>query len=108
MKSTSVARGFFKSSTSFKLVREPQAATGSAQMHGACGQVVSDSLTVRLANTDGQRSAANMLLSRMYSWRGYGRNHSVQGSPNCVTFTAACKGEVVGTLTLRVDSGAGL
>lgn len=68
----------------------------------------SDELTIRLADTDGQRSAANMLLSRMYSWRGYGRDHAVGGSPDSVTFTAACKEDVVGTLTLTVDSTAGL
>ena len=68
----------------------------------------SNELTIRLADTDGQRSAANILLSRMYSWRGYGRNHEVGVSPNCVTFTAASKENVVGTLTLTVDSSAGL
>lgn len=68
----------------------------------------SNSLTIRLANTNGQRNAANMLLSRMYAWRGYGKNHSLAQSPNCVTFTAACQEDVVGTLTLRVDAPVGL
>lgn len=49
-----------------------------------------------------------MLLSRMYSWRGYGRSHAVGASPNSVTFTAACEQDVVGTLTLTVDSKRGL
>ena len=68
----------------------------------------SNELTIRLADTDGQRSAANMLLNRMYSWRGYGKDHALGGSPACVTFTAACKEDVVGTLTLTVDSTGGL
>lgn len=108
MKSTSVALGFLKAHANLKITQRAGIGSGSERVRPVSGEVVSDSLTVRLANTDGQRSAANMLLSRMYSWRGYGRNHSVQGSPNCVTFTAASKGEVVGTLTLRVDSAAGL
>jgi hypothetical protein len=67
-----------------------------------------DSLTVRLADCDGQRSRANMLLKRMYSWRGYGAGHEVPTAPNCVTFTATSNQEVIGTLTLTVDSPAGL
>jgi hypothetical protein len=67
-----------------------------------------ESMTVRLADTDGQRSKANMLLSRMYSWRGYGSSHEVPTAPNCVTFTATAEEEVIGTLTLTVDSAAAL
>lgn len=72
------------------------------------GSRKSGSLTIRLANTDGQRNAASMLLSRMYAWRGYGRHHSLATSPNCVTFMAACHDDVVGTLTLTVDTHGGL
>ena len=67
-----------------------------------------DSLTIRLADCEGQRSRANMLLQRMYSWRGYGRNHKLPSAPNCVTFTATSQDDVIGTLTLTVDSRAGL
>lgn len=49
-----------------------------------------------------------MLLSRMYSWRGYGASHSLPSTPNCVTFTAAADEDVIGTLTLTVDSAGGL
>lgn len=69
---------------------------------------LSEAVTIRLADSDGQRNAANMLLSRMYSWRGYGHRHSVPSTPNCVTFTASLDRELIGTLTLTVDSSAGL
>lgn len=67
-----------------------------------------DSLTIRLADTDGQRNKANMLLNRMYSWRGYGSDHEIPSTPNCVTFTATAEEDVIGTLTLTVDSPAAL
>jgi hypothetical protein len=67
-----------------------------------------DSLTSRLADCDGQRNRANMLLNRMYSWRGYGSDHELAAAPNCVTFTASSEEDVIGTLTLTVDSAAGL
>jgi hypothetical protein len=44
----------------------------------------------------------------MYSWRGYGQHHAIEGSSDSVIFTAVCKENVVGTLTLTVDSPAGL
>lgn len=65
-------------------------------------------MTIRLADCDGQRNRANMLLNRMYSWRGYGSSHALPTAPNCVTFTASSDEEVIGTLTLTVDSPAGL
>ena len=65
-------------------------------------------MTIRLADCDGQRNRANMLLNRMYSWRGYGANHKLPSDPNCVTFAATSQDDVIGTLTLTVDSAAGL
>jgi hypothetical protein len=65
-------------------------------------------MTIRLADCDGQRNRANMLLNRMYSWRGYGSDHTLPSAPNCVTFTATSGEDVIGTLTLTVDSTAGL
>jgi hypothetical protein len=49
-----------------------------------------------------------MLLNRMYAWRGYGAAHKLPSTPNCVTFTATSQDDVIGTLTLTVDSPAGL
>ena len=85
---------------------------GSQQLHtiflpsqpGEAGQ----SMTIRLADCDGRRSRANMLLNRMYSWRGYGSDHRLPKAPNCVTFTASSGDHLIGTLTLTVDSPGGL
>jgi hypothetical protein len=71
-------------------------------------EITQDSLTIRLASNDGERSRANMLLRRMYSWRGFDPKAVPASSPNCVTFTATSKDDLIGTLTLTVDSGAGL
>jgi hypothetical protein len=85
---------------------------GGAQLHTIFlpnqGGQVQDSMTIRLADCDGQRNRANMLLSRMYAWRGYGAGHKLPNAPNCVTFTATSQEDVIGTLTLTVDSPAGL
>lgn len=67
-----------------------------------------DALTIRLADSHGQRSRANMLLKRMYSWRGYRTGQQINTSPNSVTFTASSENVVIGTLTLTIDSAAGL
>jgi hypothetical protein len=67
-----------------------------------------ESMTIRLADCDGHRNRANMLLSRMYSWRGYGTDHRLSTAPNCVIFTASTQDDLIGTLTLTVDSDAGL
>lgn len=72
------------------------------------GDQAADSMTIRLADCDGQRNRANMLLNRMYSWRGYGASHELSPGANCVTFTASSDEDVIGTLTLTVDSPAGL
>ena len=87
-------------------------AIGGAQLHtiylpSEAGQT-QDSMTIRLADCDGQRNRANMLLNRMYAWRGYGAEHKLPLTPNCVTFTATSQDDVIGTLTLTVDSQAGL
>lgn len=67
-----------------------------------------ESMSIHLADCGAQRSSANKLLNRMYSWRGYGSDHQLPQASNSVTFTAASDERVVGTLTLTVDSGNGL
>ena len=66
------------------------------------------SIAIRLADCEGQRSNASMLINRRYVQRGYGTNHKVPTAPNCVTFTASSENNVIGTLSLTVDSPAGL
>jgi len=71
--------------------------------------VTHDSYGIRLTDTaDGRRNSANMLINKMYSWRGYGDTHHVSDDPNRITLTATDKGEVVGTLTIGIDSEIGL
>jgi hypothetical protein len=90
----------------------PRDADAGAQLHTIALPVQEgheqDSMTIRLADCDGHRNRANMLLNRMYSWRGYGSNHELPSAPNCITFTATSQDDVIGTLTLTVDSAAGL
>jgi hypothetical protein len=69
---------------------------------------IEKTITVRLADCDGERNSANMLINRKYSSRGYGANHKVPNAPNCVTFTALSRNSVVGTLSLTVDTEDGL
>lgn len=65
-------------------------------------------ITVRLADTEGQRNAATLLLNRMYAWRGYGDHHAISDKPTHTTFTASNTREMIGTITLAVDSANGL
>lgn len=67
-----------------------------------------DAITVRLANDGAQRNSASILLNRMYSWRGYGSNHIIPHTRTHTTFTATARAETIGTITLAVDSKAGL
>jgi len=65
-------------------------------------------ITIRLADTDDQRSSARMLINRRYAWRGYGDSHHIPASSRHTTFTATMGEAVVGTITLAVDSPTGL
>lgn len=78
------------------------------QLPNANDESGSKTITVRLADCDGERNTANMLISRKYSARGYGRDHKVPTSSNCVTFTASSRNSTIGTLSLTVDSPDGL
>lgn len=72
------------------------------------GRPQQDAMTIRLASNDGERSRANMLLKRKYSWRGYETQFALPSTPNCITFTAAADEDLIGTLTLTIDSAGGL
>lgn len=74
---------------------------------GAAGSHL-EPLTIRLADCDRHRSRASTLLNRMYAGRGYGSGHQLPKASNSVTFTATLHEDVVGTLTLTVNSEAGL
>ena len=70
--------------------------------------VIDQPVTIRLANDNCQRKDANILLNRMYSWRGYGSHHEIVESPSHTTFTASSNEGLLGTITLAVDSANGL
>jgi len=67
-----------------------------------------DSYGIRLTDTPNGRNSASMLVNKMYAWRGYAGTHQLTDDPNRITLTATDKGDVVGTLTIGVDSKIGL
>lgn len=62
---------------------------------------------VRLANTEDRRKSASLLIQKMYSWRGYD-SPDLKGDPYKITLAAFQNDKVIGTLTLGLDSPAGL
>lgn len=67
-----------------------------------------DSFGIRLTDTAEGRNSASLLINKMYSWRGYAGTHHFSDDPNRITLTATDNGEVVGTLTLGIDSEIGM
>jgi hypothetical protein len=67
-----------------------------------------DSFGIRLLDTAEGRNSASMLINKMYAWRGYAGTHQVSDDPNRIVLTATDKGNVVGTLSLGIDSTIGL
>lgn len=66
--------------------------------------VEKDKFKFRLATTEGSFDSASLLVERMYSWRGYVTGAGIQHAPNRVTLLAFQDDEIVGTLTLGLDS----
>jgi hypothetical protein len=67
-----------------------------------------DNYHIRLTDTAEGRNSASMLISKMYAWRGYAGTHQFNDDPNRITLSANDHGEVVGTLTIGIDSPIGL
>ena len=67
-----------------------------------------DKFKIRLANSEGRRESADILINKRYSWRGYGTARALNDEPNSITLMADLKGHIIGTLTIGLDSGAGL
>lgn len=63
---------------------------------------------LRLVDTPQGRNKASVLINKMYSWRGYAGAHTLADDPNRITLTSTHHGEVVGTLTLGIDSPIGI
>lgn len=81
---------------------EPEAVAGSEVV------MQQDNFAIRVADTEAGRSSASMLINKMYAWRGYGDKHRVEANPNRITLSATDRGMVIGTVTLGIDSEAGI
>ena len=75
---------------------------------GADGSFDLQEFNIRMANSQGRREAATMLLKKMYSWRGYSVETPPAVQPNQITLTADTAGKTVGTMALCFDSEDGL
>jgi len=64
---------------------------------------------IRMSDTHEGRNSASLLINKMYAWRGYASTHRLDDNPHRLTLTAAEKnGDIVGTLSLGMDSPLGL
>ncbi|WP_228242414.1 acetyltransferase [Porphyrobacter sp. GA68] len=66
------------------------------------------SFAIELAATAEQKQAACALVNAKYGWRGYGNDHRLSDSLTSTTFSATLEQDIVGTLSLVVDSPSGL
>ncbi|MEO5732358.1 MAG: hypothetical protein ABIN96_17265, partial [Rubrivivax sp.] len=75
----------------------------------ALDERMNQNITISAANCMASRQCANALLNERYSWRGYEQVHlPTLESMTHLPLTASQDGEVIGTLTLAIDSPAGL
>jgi len=71
--------------------------------------VESQQFWIRLANTPERREMANVLIDRMYAWRGYDRSSLGNENPQRVTLIAyGMDNRAIGTITVGMDSSDGL
>ncbi len=63
---------------------------------------------IRLANTEGHRSKASYLIKRRYAWRGYQASGLSESPANRITLAAFDGEQTIATITVGVDSPAGL
>lgn len=66
-----------------------------------------NSFGIHLTDTDDARRSVSTLINRMYAWRGY-TCQPVEAHPSRITLAASGQGRVIGTVTLGVDSSAGI
>ena len=64
--------------------------------------------SIRLADSPRRHGEVSALVNRMYSWRGYGIDSTAVSSHNQTTLEAFSGQELVGTVTLGLDSQEGL
>ena len=61
---------------------------------------------IRMANSQGRREAASLLLKKMYGWRGYDIDPALQHAMDKITLFAETGGQTVGTMSLCLDNAA--
>ena len=81
-----------------------------AEPSGNLRDVIIDMKTfgIRLADTEEGRNSASLLINKMYAWRGYVSSHRIEPHPNRITLAASVQGNVIGTVTLGIDSETGI
>ncbi len=63
---------------------------------------------VRLADSDGRRNTASMLVNKMYAWRGYKIAWHAKQQPNRITLVASHGTAPMATISIGFDSSEGL
>lgn len=63
---------------------------------------------IRLANSEGRRESASLLIKKRYAWRGYDTAGLANETPNRITLMADTDNHPIGTLTIGLDSPSGL
>lgn len=63
---------------------------------------------VRLADSDGRRNTASMLVNKMYAWRGYKIAWHAKHQPNRITLVASHGTAPMATISIGFDSPDGL
>lgn len=63
---------------------------------------------VRMADSEGRRSSASLLINKMYSWRGYEANTQLHENPNRITLMASDEDATIATISIGFDSHVGL
>jgi hypothetical protein len=63
---------------------------------------------IRLVDNEGHRQAASLLVKRRYAWRGYQAGGAHLAQPNRITLSASADEDTVATISVGLDSDAGL
>lgn len=63
---------------------------------------------IRLANSEGRRESASLLIKKRYAWRGYDTLGLAGDLPNRIMLMADADDQPIGTLTIGLDSPSGL
>lgn len=67
-------------------------------------QIDQQTFHIRMANSQGRREAASLLLKKMYGWRGYAVDPAASHALNKITLFAETGGVTVGTMSLCLDN----